>query len=157
MAAVDYFLKIDGISGESQNKAHKGEIDIESFSWGLQNPTTLSAGGGAGAGKAQFSEFKITKHVDQASPKLFISCAEGRHIKFATLTGFRGDARGTSQPFYKVHLEDVLVSSYQSGGSGGEGAPTDQLSLNFGKITFTEVSGGTSTEGTFNLETNEIG
>ena len=31
MALVDYFLKIDGIEGESQDATHKGEIDVVSW------------------------------------------------------------------------------------------------------------------------------
>jgi type VI secretion system secreted protein Hcp len=68
MAVVDYFLKIDGIQGESQDKTHKNEIQLNSFSWGASNMGTSATGGGAGAGKVQFSDFSITKSVDTASP-----------------------------------------------------------------------------------------
>jgi type VI protein secretion system component Hcp len=34
MAAVDYFIKFEGIKGESADAKHKDEIDVESWSWG---------------------------------------------------------------------------------------------------------------------------
>ena len=71
MAAVDYFLKIDGIKGESQDKNHKDEIDVTSFSWGMAQQGTASKGGGMGAGKIAVTDMKIVKEVDAASPKLF--------------------------------------------------------------------------------------
>jgi type VI secretion system secreted protein Hcp len=44
-------------------------------------------------------------------------------------------AGGKAEEFYKITLNDVLVSSFQQGGStGGEPVPTEQMSLNFQKI-----------------------
>jgi type VI secretion system secreted protein Hcp len=51
MEAVDYFLKIDGIQGESKADRHKDEIDIESLSWGETQSGIFAVGGGGGAGK----------------------------------------------------------------------------------------------------------
>src|SRR5438094_711398 len=114
MALVDYFLKIDGISGESTDDKHKGEIEVASFSWGVRQ-TTARATGGAGAGKATFQDFQFTKVSDKASPALFQKCATGEHIKQAVLTARK--AGETQQEFLKVTLSDLLVSSYQSGGT----------------------------------------
>ena len=63
MAAVDYFLKIDGIQGESQDKTHKNEIQIESFSWGATQSGTATHGGGMGAGKVQMQDFQLVMVV----------------------------------------------------------------------------------------------
>src|ERR1039457_6000565 len=57
MAAVDYFLKIDGIEGEAQDKTHKNEIQLESFSWGETNVGSMGAGGGGGSGKVAMQDF----------------------------------------------------------------------------------------------------
>ncbi len=84
--AVDYFLKIDGIQGESQDKTHKNEIEIESFSWGATQTGTASHGGGMGAGRVSVQDFKFVMQVNKASPKLFLVCAQGEHIKNAILT-----------------------------------------------------------------------
>ena len=133
MAIFDAFLKIDGIEGESQDSKHKGEIELESFSWGAQQTGTAASGGGMGAGKVAMQDFHITKKVDKASPKLMLACADGEHLKKAVLTARK--AGKDQQEFLKVTLSDLLVSSYQTGGHGhGEIIPTDQISLNFAKI-----------------------
>jgi type VI secretion system secreted protein Hcp len=133
MAAADYFLKIDGIEGESKADKHTGEIDIESFSWGETQSGTFAVGGGGGAGKVSMQDFHFTMPVNKASPALFLACAQGDHIKNATLTCRKAGKK--QQEFLKVTFSDILVSSYQTGGSGGADVlPTDQISLNFAKI-----------------------
>jgi type VI secretion system secreted protein Hcp len=131
MAAVDYFLKIDGIQGESRDDRHKDEINIESFSWGETQSGTFAAGGGGGAGKVSMQDFYFTMPVNKATPALFLACAQGDHIKNAILTCRK--AGREQQEFMKVTMNDVLVSSFQIGGAGGV-VPTDQISLNFAKI-----------------------
>jgi type VI secretion system secreted protein Hcp len=133
MAAVDFFLKIDGIPGESADSKHKDEIDIQSFSWGVTQGGTFSHGGGGGAGKATFQDLHFTMRVSKASPKLMLACADGEHIKKAVLIARK--AGKEQQEFYKVTMSDLLVSSYQTGGSSsGEVLPVDQFSLNFAKV-----------------------
>ena len=133
MAHVDYFLKLDGIDGESADHKHKGEIDLESWSWGASQGGTHSSGGGGGAGKVHMQDFHFVMKCNKASPKLMLACASGQHIKKAVLTCRK--AGTTQQEFMKVTFSDLLVSSYQTGGSGhGDVIPTDQISLNFAKI-----------------------
>lgn len=133
--ASDYFLKIEGIEGESQDAKHRGEIEIDSFSFGATQVGAHAGGGGGGAGKVSMQDFHFTMKVNKASPKLFLACATGEHIKKAVLTCRK--AGKEQQEFYMVKMEDFLVSSYQTGGSGhGDVIPTDQISLNFAKIEF---------------------
>ncbi|MGH2721942.1 MAG: Hcp family type VI secretion system effector [Actinomycetota bacterium] len=132
MAQVDYFLKIDGIKGESRDAKHAGEIEIESFSWGLSNSGTAHVGGGAGAGKAAFQDFSFLTPISSASPRLMVSCATGQHLKQAVLTARK--AGGGQTEYYTIKLTEVLVSSYQQSGEGGEAPPIDSFSLNFAKI-----------------------
>jgi len=135
MAAVDYFLKIDGIEGESGDAKHKGEIEILSFSWGATNTGSHSGGSGGGAGKVVLQDLHFTTKVNKASPKLMQACATGEHIKKAVLTVRK--AGKEQQEYYVIKMEDLLVSSYQSGGhEGGDPIPTDQFSLNFTKISY---------------------
>jgi type VI secretion system secreted protein Hcp len=136
MAAVDYFLKLEGnFEGESQDSKHKGEIDIESWSWGATQAGTHGGGGGGGAGKVVMQDFHFVMKVNKVSPKLMLACSDGEHIKKATLTCRK--AGKDAQEFLKVTMEDLLVSSYQTGGSGhSDIVPTDQISLNFAKIQF---------------------
>jgi type VI secretion system secreted protein Hcp len=131
--AVDYFLKIDGIPGESQDSKHKDEISLESFSWGESNSGTASHGGGMGAGKVSMQDFNFVMQINKASPKLFLACAQGNHIKQAILTCRK--AGKDQQEYMKVTFTDVLVSGYQTGGSGASDViPMDQISLNFSKV-----------------------
>lgn len=133
MAAVDYFLKIDGVEGESTDDKHKAEMDIESWSWGEQQSGTQGFGGGGGAGKVQRQDFNFVKKVDKASPNLFLGCALGTHYKSAILTTRK--AGGGQQEYFKITMSDVLVSSYQTGGSAhSDVVPMDQVSLNFAKL-----------------------
>ena len=135
MAAVDYFLKLDGIKGESQDSKHKDEIDLESWSWGETQTGTFSGGGGGGAGKVSMQDFQFVMKVNTSSPKLLKACASGEHIKSAVLTCRK--AGKEQQEFLKIILSDVLVSSFHTGGSGNGGVvPTDQISLNYAKIEY---------------------
>jgi type VI secretion system secreted protein Hcp len=133
MAAVDYYLKIDGIQGESKADKHSDEIDVLSFSWGATQSGSFASGGGGGAGKVSMQDFHFTMLHNQSSPALMLACAQGDHIKSAILTCRK--AGKEQQEFLKVTMSDCLVSSFQTGGSaGGNVIPTDQVSLNFAKI-----------------------
>jgi type VI secretion system secreted protein Hcp len=133
-AAVDYFLKLDGIEGESIDERHKNEIDVLSWSWGESNNARAASGrGGAGAGKVSMQDFHFTAQSSKASPKLMLACATGQHIKEAKLTARK--AGGDQQEYLIITLKDVVISSYQIGGSGGS-APVDQFSINFAQIEF---------------------
>jgi type VI secretion system secreted protein Hcp len=134
MAQVDYFLKIDGVEGESTDDKHKKEIDVQSWSWGETNGGTFSTGGGGGAGKVSMQDFNFVMRTNKATPKLMLACASGEHIKSAVLVCRK--AGKEQQEYLKITMSDVLVSSYQTGGSAGEVVPMDQISLNFSKIEF---------------------
>jgi type VI secretion system secreted protein Hcp len=134
MAAVDFFLKFDGIKGESTDAKHKDEIDVESWSWG---ETHASAGrgpaGGAGAGKVTMQDFHFTMRQNTASVGLMRMCATGEHIKEAYLTA-RKAGKG-QQEYLTFKFHDVLVSSFQTGGSEHQDVvPIDQVSFDFAKI-----------------------
>ena len=111
MAAVDYFLKIDGVSGESQADGHVGEIEVESFSWGARQPSTIQAGGGGGAGRVSMQDFHFTMPAGKSSPKLMQACASGQHLAQAVLVALRGGG-DRPQPFLKYRLmgRDTRVS-----------------------------------------------
>jgi len=130
--AVDMFLKIDGIEGESPDAVHKAEIDIQSYSFGATQTGTFSGMGGGGAGKVSMQDFHFVMTINKASPKLFLSCATGAHIPSALLTVRK--AGGDQQEFLKVKFSDLLVSSYQTGANQGGEIPSEQISLNFSKI-----------------------
>ena len=130
--AADYFINITGVEGESRDAKHKGWIEVESWSWGETRPAPPSAGGGAGAGKVQMQDLHFTTRVSKASPKLFLACASGQHMKEARLVAVHSGAM--QQEFLTWTFSDVLVSGYQTGAAGDEVAPMDQVSLNFSKV-----------------------
>jgi type VI secretion system secreted protein Hcp len=130
---VDYFLKIDGVPGESPDAKHKGEIQLESFSWGETSPGGAGPGGGGGAGKVQMQDLVVTMVVSKASPKLMLACATGKHHKEAVLTARRAAGKA-QQEFLVFKFKDVVVTSYQIAGSELADAPIDQASLGFSTI-----------------------
>ena len=133
MAAVDYFIKFDGIKGESADSKHKDEIDIESWSWGATQQGGVGHGGGGGAGKVSVQDFHFIMKLNTASPSLMKACATGQHIKVATLTARKAGKGQQDYLIFKFH--DVLVSSYQTGGSEQSSVvPTDSCSFNFSKF-----------------------
>jgi type VI secretion system secreted protein Hcp len=93
----------------------------------------MGYGGGGGAGKVQLQDFHFVMKANKASPKLFEACATGQHIDQAILVCRK--AGGQQEEFLKYTFTDLLVSSYQTGGSGGSDViPMDQISVNFTKI-----------------------
>ena len=135
MAQVDYFLKIDGINGESNDDTFKQNIELESWSWGESNSGGFAHGSGGGAGKVAMQDFHFVMKMNAASASLAQACANGTHIGFAELNCRK--AGDTPQVFLKIKMTDLLVSSYQTGGSShGEIVPTDQISINFAKIEY---------------------
>jgi type VI secretion system secreted protein Hcp len=159
--AVDYFLKIDGIDGESTDSKHKGEIDVQSWSWGETNSGDAAHRGGMGAGKVSMQDFHFVMNVNKATPKLMQHCASGEHVKKAVLTCRK--AGKEQQEYLKVTLSDLVVSSYQTGGSSGDHAvPVDQVSLNFSKVEFEykeqkpDGSLGGSVKGGWNVKENKV-
>jgi type VI secretion system secreted protein Hcp len=129
----DIFLKLDTIKGESKDDKHSGEIDVESFTFGLTNGATWSTGGGGGAGKVAFHDNTVNKYADASTAMLMQACATGKHIKTGVLTVRK--AGGKQEEFYKISLTDILVSSVTNTGANG-GNPTEVVGLNFGEIKF---------------------
>src|SRR5262249_48173153 len=137
MAAVDFFLILDGIKGETEDAKMKpkGAIDVESWSWGENQTGTHAAGGGGGDGKVAMQPFHFVMSVSKTSPELILACAEGRHIKSAGLICRK--CGKDQQEFYSIKMEDILVSSYQTGGSShSDLVPSDQISLDYARISF---------------------
>jgi type VI secretion system secreted protein Hcp len=157
--AESWFLKIDGIQGDSLDKVHKGEIDVESWSWGVVSEGSPGSGGG-GAGRASFQDFHFVTKISTASPQLFLSCATGVHHKDATLSGRHAGGDKASGDFLKYKLGDVQVTSVQHA-EGGSDLPIEQFSLGYGRfeITFTpqnpDGSAGTPVSAGFDVKMNK--
>ncbi len=133
--AVEMFLDIDGVKGESMADGFKDKIDVLSFQWGLSQSGTFNAGPGGGAGRVSMGDLVINKRVDASSPKLMVSCASGKHYASAKLTVRK--AGGDSPLSYCViTLTDVLVSRLDVTGGQGDDLVGENISLNFAKVEF---------------------
>jgi len=128
--AVDFFLKLDGIDGESQDESHKNEIQLLSYSWGGSQVTSVAGTGGSGAGKVSLSELSVMKYMDKATPRLFKALCSGEHIKTGVLSAVKAGAAG--KPFLKLSIEELFVSNYQV--SGSSEIPTESVSFSYNKI-----------------------
>jgi type VI secretion system secreted protein Hcp len=135
--AVDLFLKIDGIEGESQKKGHKGEIDVVSFSFGAAQHGSFHTGGsGGGSGKAEIRDISLMKQVDKASPQLFKFCASGKHIKNIVIYAQKAGDGDNALTYYTIKLEDAIVSSVDNSGASSGDAIMETVTFNTAKFTF---------------------
>lgn len=141
-AAVDMFIKIQGIDGESEDDAHRDEIDVLSWSMsathstkGLQSSSSSAhQGTGGGAGKVSVQDLNFTHFVDKSSANIYLHCTDGTHIPDAILTVRK--AGMVPVEYVKIILTDVIVSSVQinAPASVGEDRLTENVTLNFGKM-----------------------
>jgi type VI secretion system secreted protein Hcp len=128
----DSHIKFDGVDGEATHKDHKGEIEVLSWSWGVQQHSSL-AGGGSGKGKAEPGSLSFVHLYDKASPVLAKHCVSGKH--FATMALTARKAGEGQKDFLKVTLKEVLITSVQPGGSSG-GDVTEAVSCSYKDIEF---------------------
>jgi type VI secretion system secreted protein Hcp len=127
------FMQITGITGESTDDAHEDWIEVLSYSHSVSQPASGITTGGRTAGRAEHQDFTITKELDKASPKLALYCCNGTHIEEVTIELCYAD--GDKSKFMEYALTDVIVTSViPSGYADSEGRPTEQVSLNYGKI-----------------------
>lgn len=133
--AVDMFLKLGDVKGESKDKTHKDTIDVLAWSWGASNSGSFHTGGGGGSGKVNVQDISFTKYVDLASTELFLATCNGKHFPEATLVVRK--AGETPLEYITIVMNDVLVTSYSTGGSGGEDRLTENVTLNFAKVKLT--------------------
>ena len=136
--AVDMFLKIDAIKGESIDSAHAGEIDVLSWSWGATQTGTTHSGTGGGAGKANVHDITITKYLDRSTSPLLKHCLTGQHLKEALLTVRKAGGQKPLE-YLKIKMKDALVSSLQTGGTGSDERLTETLGINFASVEFVYV------------------
>lgn len=130
--AVDMFLKIDDVKGESRDSKHKEEVDVLAWSWGMSQSGTTHAGPGGGAGKVSVQDLSLTKYVDKSSPVLMMAACNGKHYKEALLTVRK--AGETPLEYLKITMKEVIVSAVSTGGSGGEDRLTENVTLNFAEF-----------------------
>ncbi len=131
--AVDMFLKLNGIEGESADSIHKGEIDVLSWSWGASNPAIVS-GGVPTATKTTTDGFTITKTVDKATPKLMEKMVTGAQIPDGTFTVRKAGANPVE--IITILFTDILITSISTGSAANDDGVQENVSFVFGKVTF---------------------
>ena len=150
--AMDMFMKIDGLKGESVDKTHAGEIDVMAWSWGVSNSGSAHVGGGAGAGKANVQDLSFTKYVDKSTPDMLLASCNGKHYASALLTVRKAGEKPLE--YLKITMTEVLITSVSTGGSGGEDRLTENVTLNFAavKVDYIEqtATGGTGDKPSMN-------
>jgi type VI secretion system secreted protein Hcp len=107
--SIDLFLKIEGITGESQDSNHKGWINVDSFTWGASQPGNMSVGGGGGAGKVHYRDLTVQTHIDKATPAVMKYVSNGNHISKVELSACK--AGGSQTEYCRITLEDVLTTN----------------------------------------------
>ena len=132
--AVDIFAKIGTIKGESQDVKHRDEIEVLSYSWGVnQPPGPGGGGGGVAGGKPNFQDFAFAHRIDKATPELLLACATGSHFKDALIT-HRKAGKG-QQEFLIVKMSDVIITGVTHGGDTS-GPGTEHVTISFAKVDF---------------------
>ena len=157
--AVDIYLKLGDIEGDSADANHKGEIDVDSWGWGMTQGGTMHSASGGGAGKVSVQDINFTKAVDRASPNLIKFCCSGKTFPTATITV----RKSGDQPleYLILELENVLISSVSLGGGNGEERLTENVSLNFAKFKYSYVpqmddgTGAAAIDAGYDIRTNE--
>lgn len=130
--ASDIFAKLGDIKGESLDSKHKDEVEVLSWSWGVNRTGSIAHGGGSSEGKASFNDFNFTHHIDKASPVLLKACATGEHIKEATIT-VRKAGKG-QQEFLIIRMNDIVITSVALSAAGDAAATAESVALQFAKV-----------------------
>ena len=133
--AVDMFLKLGDIKGESVDSSHANEIDVLAWSWGASQSGTTHAGTGGGAGKVSVQDLSITKWIDKATAVIFKHCCDGTHIKEAVLVVRKAGGKKPLE-YIKIEMKEGIISGLTVGGSGGEDRLTENVTLNFGAFKY---------------------
>jgi type VI secretion system secreted protein Hcp len=161
MAAVDLYLKLEGVTGESKDKDHKDEMEIQSWSWGVANQGYYGTGSGGARGKGSVQEISVIKHVDRGSVECFKRCLTGHHFTTGKLTAYKAAGDGKRVPYLQIEMKKVFVTALNASGSGGDIVPTESMSMNFEEFNYIYMvqddqgGEGKTTEFGYNLSQHE--
>jgi type VI secretion system secreted protein Hcp len=130
----DYYLLIAGVNGESQAKGMTNNIELDSWSWGASNPSSLG-GKGLAAGKPSLSDFTCSFSLEAASFQLVSNLTKGTHIATVTFTGRKAGGGGSPYNFLVITMTNCFITSFSTGG-GSSGTPPASLSIAYEKIQY---------------------
>lgn len=162
---TDFYLKIDGIRGETQSQGLADYMKIAQFNWGGQHSGNFQSAQGTGGASGRFSggDFNFVMKTNSASPQLMSACAKGSYLTTATLVCRKSFGGNSPTEYLRVTLSPVLISKFNTGydpaNNFGSAIVVDSVSLNFGKILVqykpntNSGSVGPAVEGGYNMQT----
>ncbi|MTD26644.1 Hcp family type VI secretion system effector [Erwinia sorbitola] len=130
--AQDIFIKISGIEGESQDFAHKGEIDVRRWYWAVSQTSNMHSGSGGGAGKSTVHDLFFDHYIDKTTPTLLQYCLNGKHIPEVILTVRK--AGGTPLEYLKIIMQEVIISAVIPVGNNTIRCPREKIGLSFSRV-----------------------
>jgi type VI secretion system secreted protein Hcp len=161
--AIDVYLQIDGIKGESADSTHKDWIEVKSVNWEVLQPksATASTGGGHTAERTEHKDIVLTKLADLSTPLLLQASSSGKTLPKAKLEFLRADGQGERIKYFEIELENVLISGVAPSVQEGS-ILTENVSLKYSKVkwkyTQQKVGGGSggNTSGGWDLSANRV-
>lgn len=161
--ANDAYLKIEGIAGESTDEKHRDWIEVSNVLYAIHQPRagSMSTAGGHTGGRAELYPLSFRKLADIASPVLLQTCAAGKTLPKATFEFMRADGEGKPIPYFKIELENVMLSD-MTPDSGEGGIIMEQVHVAYAKIKWVylrqSIRGGTqgNTSGGWDCSANKV-
>jgi type VI secretion system secreted protein Hcp len=161
--AIDVYLYIEGIKGESADDRHKDWIECKSVNWGVEQPksATASTGGGHTAERCEHRDIVISKLPDLSSPILLQTCSAGKTIPKAKFEFMRADAQGERVKYFEIEIDNVLIGQVTPSVEEGD-ILAEQVGFKFSKVrwkyTQQRISGGAGgiTSGGWDLSSNRV-
>jgi len=161
--AIDVYLQIDGIKGESMDDKHKDWIECTGVHWSISQPKSAcsSSSGGHTAERCELSDILFRKLADLSSPILMQTCAMGKTIAKARFEFMRADGNGVPIKYFEIDMDNVLIGQVTPGIEDG-GLLTESVGLKFARVkwkyTQQKIGGGNggNTAGGWDASTNKV-
>jgi type VI protein secretion system component Hcp len=109
-----YFLKIEGLEGESNHALHDGAIELNSWMWGDDKP---------------LKHIICVKDTDSVTVDLVRALAEGTEFSEAALTSEYPNGKDE----VAITMQNVFVAELKTKGEGGS-VSKDTITLEFEKV-----------------------
>jgi type VI secretion system secreted protein Hcp len=135
--AANFFLQLAGVTGESSDSAHAGQIQVLSWSHSFNQPTspTRSSAGSGTVEQANHADFSFTKYIDASTDDLLKACWTGLQIATGVFTGYRSDGSGNGVNYLEIDFTNVVVSNYSISGGTGD-VPVETITLSYSAVTY---------------------
>jgi type VI secretion system secreted protein Hcp len=148
---VDWWLRLDGIDGESTDRDHPRQIEVLALDWQATQKSTSAAGAGS-------KDISLALATSSASPAILSKCVQGAAVPTATISG-RKSGEG-QRDFLTWDFTNLRFKSYDVAFT--EGPPIDVVTFSFTQVTMTyrpqDAKGGLGTPVvvTWNLKTDKV-